>query len=92
MPISDAASAALSRAAAAPDISVMSCRHRYDDGSGASVLQAPSTCRRWRRWPSELPRPANDNGDGATPWLLLAACGIAVGLLLLVGVADLMVS
>ncbi len=89
-PISDASLAALPRATAAPDIAVMSCRHRHDAGSSPSVLQAPSICRRWRRWPSELPRPANDNGD--IPWPPWAACGIAVGLLLLVGVAGILAS
>jgi hypothetical protein len=91
-PTSDASLAALPLAAAASDIQVMSCRHRPDAGSGPSVLQAPSTCRRWRRWPSELPGPANDNGDGSTPWPLSAACGMAVGLLLLVGLAGILVS
>lgn len=92
MPNSGASLAALPWATATPDIPVMSCRHRRDAGLGPSVLQAPSTCRRWRRWPSELPGPANDNRDGTTPWPLWAACGIAVGLLLLVGLAGILAS
>ncbi|QRE76858.1 hypothetical protein F1D61_27860 [Methylobacterium aquaticum] len=65
----------------------MSCRHHPDAGSVSSVLQAPSTCRRWRRWPSALPRPGNDNRHGAIAWLLWAAGGVGLCLALVLGVA-----
>ena len=55
----------LSRTMAAPDIPFMTCRRELGPDPERSLRQAPSACRKWRRWPRELPGPANDNGAEA---------------------------
>jgi len=49
------------RTRAAPGIPLMSCRRELGPNPEGSLPQAPSACRKWRRWPRELPGPANDN-------------------------------
>jgi hypothetical protein len=39
----------------------MSCRHQSDSLPPGSVIDAPSSARKWQRWPSRLPRACNDN-------------------------------
>lgn len=39
----------------------MSCRHQSDSVAPGSVVDAPSSARKWQRWPNRLPRACNDN-------------------------------
>ncbi|WP_246691565.1 hypothetical protein [Methylobacterium sp. WL12] len=55
------------------------------------MSKGPSACRKWRRWPSELPDPANDNADasaGAFHAVGLAILGCVVMLFLLVALVT----
>lgn len=79
----------LPEASVARDTPGMSCRHKLDAPSDGPFRQAPSACRKWRRWPSELPGPANDNGGQAVAWALRAAGGASIGL---VGVLGLLLA
>ncbi|TXM72782.1 hypothetical protein FV226_11445 [Methylobacterium sp. WL12] len=57
----------------------------------SSLSKGPSACRKWRRWPSELPDPANDNADasaGAFHAVGLAILGCVVMLFLLVALVT----
>lgn len=69
----------------------MSCRHQLDTSPGCLPEEAPSGCRKWRRWPDELPRPANDNGGGAIAWALLAAGGALAGVLSVIALLTVLV-
>ncbi|WP_288587741.1 hypothetical protein [uncultured Methylobacterium sp.] len=40
----------------------MSCRHNAVAPQPHMIATAPSHLRKWRRFPSALPQPANDNG------------------------------
>ena len=89
---SDALAAVLSGAHGATDILDMSCRHHHDGEREVSVLQAPSACRRWRRWPSELPCPGNDNRRRAVIWALRLGGGAALGMFVLFGLVSVLAS
>ncbi|MEH3144844.1 MAG: hypothetical protein PGN34_05750 [Methylobacterium frigidaeris] len=39
----------------------MSCRHHSATAAPLQLDALPSRDRKWRRWPSRLPRAANDN-------------------------------
>ncbi|MHB2206491.1 hypothetical protein [Methylobacterium sp. CM6257] len=67
------------------DAPAMSCRHQPDATPSGDYEEAPSGCRRWRRWPSERPRPANDNGTYRAGWVLGVVASTAVGLLGVLG-------
>jgi hypothetical protein len=43
----------------------MSCRHQSDSVASGSVVDAPSSARKWQRWPTCLPRACNDNPRAA---------------------------
>lgn len=43
----------------------MSCRHQSDSSAPKSVIDAPSSARKWQRWPNRLPRACNDNPRAA---------------------------
>lgn len=43
----------------------MSCRHQSDNLAPGSVIDAPSSARKWQRWPNRLPRACNDNPRAA---------------------------
>ncbi|ACS43919.1 Hypothetical protein MexAM1_META2p1149 (plasmid) [Methylorubrum extorquens AM1] len=73
------------------DTRPMSCRHQLDTPPECPPEGAPSGCRKWRRWPRELPRPANDNGGGAITWVLLAAGGALVGTLSVIALLTVLV-
>ncbi|QEE39167.1 hypothetical protein FV241_17265 [Methylobacterium sp. WL2] len=55
----------------------MTCRREPGPDTQVQWVQAPSACRKWRRWPSELPGPANDNATHAPPGAIHAA-GLAI--------------
>lgn len=57
----------------------MSCRHQLDVAPTGSMEGAPSGCRRWRRWPSDLPGPANDNGGHVTGRMFRALAKLVSG-------------
>ena len=42
----------------------MSCRRQLEIPPPATVCEAPSSVRKWQRWPSSLPRACNDNPGG----------------------------
>lgn len=47
----------------------MSCRHQSDSLPFGSVVDAPSSARKWQRWPTHLPRACNDNRRAASTQL-----------------------
>ena len=56
----------------------MSCRHQSDSLPFGSVVDAPSSARKWQRWPTRLPRACNDN-PRAAPTQLRAFLAAALG-------------
>jgi hypothetical protein len=66
----------------------MSCRHQPDVAPAGPLEEAPSSCRKWRRWPRELPGSANDNGGSATVRML----GLGSAVLGLIVVTGLLVT
>ncbi|GEP05583.1 hypothetical protein MOX02_36210 [Methylobacterium oxalidis] len=56
----------------------MSCRHQSDSLPLGPVEVMPARSRKWLRWPSELPRPCNDNrSTGMAQVAKIAAVGLA---------------
>ncbi len=68
------------------DTRTMSCRHQPDVTRTGPLEEAPSSCRKWRRWPRELPGSANDNGRRAT----VRALGLGTAVLGLIAVTSLL--
>lgn len=66
----------------------MSCRHQPDATPAGPLDEAPSSCRKWRRWPRELPGSANDNGGSAT----VRALGLGSAVLGLIVVTGFLVA
>lgn len=42
----------------------MSCRHQFKIPTPDAVCQAPSSARKWQRWPNSVPLACNDNASG----------------------------
>lgn len=69
------------------DTQTMSCRHQRDAPAPGSLAATPSACRKWRRFPRELPRPANNNNVPTAAWTLRTIRGALPFLTTLLGLA-----
>src|SRR4051794_15238375 len=78
-----------------PGCSLVSCRPQSTAPTPQEIGAVPSRSRKWRRWPTELPRPVNDNRHPArvaavkAGWLAVSALlGVALIVVGTVGLIE----